>query len=173
MTPASFPASIDLDGFIAIEYARVVAAVAMVTGDRDGACDAVQDAILAMLNRPPLAAPHNLAAWLTVVASNRARDIRRSRSAELRAIQRMFVLDRAHSDGPNERALDVRAALLRLPVRQREVCVLFYLEDQSVATIAATMGLASGTVKTHLSRARHSLAIQLAETAPAGQLAWA
>ncbi|MEP6478854.1 MAG: sigma factor-like helix-turn-helix DNA-binding protein [Rhodoglobus sp.] len=51
--------------------------------------------------------------------------------------------------------------------------MLFYLEDQSVATIAATMGLNSGTVKTHLSRARHALATQLAESAPTAQVAWA
>lgn len=173
MTPAPFPASIDLDGFIAIEYPRVVAAVAMVTGDRDGACDAVQDAILGLLNRPPLTAPLNLAAWLTVVASNRARDMRRSRSAELRAIQRMLVPTWSQSNGPSDRALDVRAALLRLPIRQREVCVLFYLEDQSVATIAATLGLTAGTVKTHLSRARQALGVLLAETVPTGQLAYA
>lgn len=44
-------------------------------------------------------------------------------------------------------AVDLRAALLTLPPRERACVVLRYLEDLPVATIAADLGLAVGTVK--------------------------
>lgn len=48
-------------------------------------------------------------------------------------------------------------AVKALPLRQRAVIFLAYWEDQSVAAIASTLGISSGSVKRHLSRARHSL----------------
>jgi RNA polymerase sigma factor (sigma-70 family) len=50
------------------------------------------------------------------------------------------------------------AALAELDRPQREVVVLHYLVDLSVAEIAATLGIAQGTVKSRLSRSRSRLA---------------
>jgi DNA-directed RNA polymerase specialized sigma24 family protein len=41
------------------------------------------------------------------------------------------------------------------------VCVLHYLLDQSVETIAEGLGVSDGTIKTQLFRARKALAAQL------------
>jgi RNA polymerase sigma-70 factor (ECF subfamily) len=57
----------------------------------------------------------------------------------------------------------VRAAVLELPIRQRAVVVLHYLDDLPVSEVAAVLGCSEGTVKTHLHRARRSLATTLGE----------
>jgi len=48
-------------------------------------------------------------------------------------------------------------ALRALPVAQRQVVVLRYLEDLSEAETAATLGVASGTVKSRTARALEAL----------------
>ncbi|MGE5211258.1 MAG: RNA polymerase sigma factor, partial [Acidobacteriota bacterium] len=44
-----------------------------------------------------------------------------------------------------------------LPARQREVATLYYVDDRSVAEIAAILEIDEGTVKSHLSTARERL----------------
>lgn len=52
----------------------------------------------------------------------------------------------------------IEKALERLPARQREAFVLRYWEDMDVAETASVMGCSEGSVKTHCSRAVHTLA---------------
>lgn len=52
----------------------------------------------------------------------------------------------------------IEIALQNLPARQREAFVMRYWEEMDVAETAAAMGCSEGSVKTHCSRAVHSLA---------------
>jgi RNA polymerase sigma-70 factor (ECF subfamily) len=152
---------LDLDAFVATEYPKVVAAVGLITGNRQDAADAVQDAIVGFLAKPPTREITNVAAWITVVASNRARDLQRSRAAEARALARVGLDDEASEDVLNSLDIDVKAAIETLPLQQKQVCVLHYLLDQSVETIAEGLGVSEGTIKTQLHRARKALAARL------------
>ncbi|MGE5864485.1 MAG: sigma factor-like helix-turn-helix DNA-binding protein, partial [Rhizobacter sp.] len=57
--------------------------------------------------------------------------------------------------------LVIDAEVSRLPTRQREAFLLRYWEELDVAETAAVMGCSEGSVKTHCSRAVHSLAATL------------
>ena len=62
--------------------------------------------------------------------------------------------------GPEELAVGgdrVQAALARLPLAQREVVVLSFLNDLSHQEIAEVLGIPVGTVKSRLHHARATL----------------
>jgi RNA polymerase sigma factor (sigma-70 family) len=146
--------------FAECELDAVVATVARITGDTNGAEDAVQDAIVHVLENPPAVPIDNIAAWITVVAANRSRDRIRRRGAEVRALDRIGI---ARGEGSHATMLDpsLRDAIAALPTQQRNICVLFYVIDESVEMIAARLGITTGSVKTQLFRARRSLAARL------------
>lgn len=152
---------LDLDAFVATEYPKVVAAVGLITGNRQDAADAVQDAIVGFLAKPPAHPVNNLAAWFTVVASNRVKDGYRSEAARQRAVAKLGMPVAETTDAIELLDVDVANALKSLPLQQRQVCALHYLMDQSVETIAEGLGVSVGTVKTQLHRARKALAARL------------
>ncbi|MEZ0232520.1 MAG: RNA polymerase sigma factor [Methylophilaceae bacterium] len=58
----------------------------------------------------------------------------------------------------------IETALKKLPSRQREAFVMRYWEDMDVAETAAAMGCSEGSVKTHCSRAVHTLSAILEQS---------
>lgn len=55
----------------------------------------------------------------------------------------------------------IELEIQKLPARQREAFLLRYWEEMDVAETAAAMGCSQGSVKTHCSRAVHTLALAL------------
>ena len=55
----------------------------------------------------------------------------------------------------------IEAEVQKLPTRQREAFLMRYWQDMDVAETAAAMGCSEGSVKTHCSRATHTLAASL------------
>jgi len=154
--------SLAIEDFIASDYRRLVGSITLITGNRATAEDAVQDALAKAWQRrdQPI---DTLAAWVTVVASNAARSSVRRRGAEQRALDRLGGRASATASAADDAFGDpeLQHALAGLPLRERQVAVLHYVLDQSVADTAAAMGITDGTVKTLLSRARQHLATQL------------
>lgn len=57
--------------------------------------------------------------------------------------------------------VEIEKELKKLPPRQREAFLMRYWEDMDIAETAAAMGCTEGSVKTHCSRATHTLAAAL------------
>lgn len=147
--------------FVDRSYGKVVAAVALATGDASAAEDGVQNALLKVLRDGH--EPDSLAAWVTVVATNEVRQAQRRRTIETRVTQGSIEPPRDPIEGIAV-ATDVRSAISQLPERQREIVLLHYYLDASVAATAAAMEISEGTVKTQLHRARAKLAVALGLT---------
>lgn len=62
-----------------------------------------------------------------------------------------------------DRGWAIRSAVARLPVRQRAVVVLTYLDDQPDEEIAKLLRCAVGTVKSHRAKALATLRVTLGE----------
>ena len=69
-----------------------------------------------------------------------------------------------------ERARRVQEGLLRLSFQHRAVLVLREMEGQSCQAIAEALGVATGTVKSRLSRAREALRRELVDILGEGEL---
>lgn len=102
-------------------------------------------------------------AYVRKVLVHRFIDERRRPWARVRLVD--SVPDRAVTD-PDDAAgrLDVRAALLELPPRQRAVVVLRFLYDMSVEETAAALACSTGTVKSQTSAGLATLRRRLAHT---------
>ncbi len=55
----------------------------------------------------------------------------------------------------------IEEEIAKLPARQREAFLMRYWEEMDIAETAAAMGCSEGSVKTHCSRASHTLAAAL------------
>jgi RNA polymerase sigma-70 factor, ECF subfamily len=150
--------------FLATTYPRLVAGVALITGSRGAAEDAVQEALARAWERSERGEQiENLAAWVTRVAVNLSKS--RLRRMRVEAKHRADVAPAPVVDGgsASDTRIDIRRALADLPRRQRETTVLRYYLGLDVAEIAETLQLNPGTVKTSLFRARHALATSLGD----------
>lgn len=147
-------------------YRRLVAQAYAVAGDRVEAEDAVQEAFArAVAAGERFRRVDNPEAWLRTVALNVLR--RRWRRAQMFRVLSPRIASPSDVPGISEDHVAVIEALRALPFQQRETVSLFYLGDLSVQEIAATLGVADGTVKSRLNRGRTALAELLQSTVEA------
>jgi RNA polymerase sigma-70 factor (ECF subfamily) len=128
----------------------------------DGAEDLAQDAFAAAYRDwSRIGSYDDPSAWVRRVVSNRAVSLRRRRSSEASVLTRLFA--RRPLTEPEVTFADpaLWKAIHSLPRRQAQVIALVYLEDRSLAQAAAILGCAEETAKTHLRRAKASLANRL------------
>ena len=117
--------------------------------------DAVQTAILAAYEKlNTLKNEEFFKTWLVRILINICYQ-------QLRAKSRVVSLQE-YTDAPSvshDREIDVKLALEQLPLKIREVIVLYYMEDFSVREVSQILRIPEGTVKSRLSKGRQMLRI--------------
>jgi RNA polymerase sigma-70 factor, ECF subfamily len=172
----------ELDRFLAEIERRAFRMAQVALRDPDDALDVVQDAMLKLArsygSRPS-------AEWRPLfyrILENGIRDLQRRRSVRKRFMtwlpgakedpdEAQDPLDSVADTAPpvpeklmQEQAMQkLESSLRELPARQREAFMLRNFEGLNVAETASAMGCSEGSVKTHYSRAVHTLREQLDE----------
>jgi RNA polymerase sigma-70 factor (sigma-E family) len=152
-------AEAEWDGALLDLYASqrpaLVRLAVLLVDDRAAAEDVVQDAFMALQRRWHAVDPRAAAGYLRTSVVNGARSVLRRRG-----VARRHLRVAEPEEGPaadlalllDEEHRQVVAALRTLPRRQREVLVLRYWSELSEGEIAATLGIARGTVKSSAAR---------------------
>ena len=136
-------------------YRRVFASVLVVSGDRAATADAVDEAFARAWERwPRVRSMESPAGWVFTVARNVVRKTGRRRERE----QALAV---ATPDAP-EVDVALWQTVRALPGRERELIALRYVAGLTEKQIAATLGVAPGTVARGLHDARAHLHSMLA-----------
>jgi RNA polymerase sigma-70 factor (ECF subfamily) len=161
------------------EHQRMVVQLAInLLGDRDEALDLSQEVFLRVFRTiHGFRGQSSLRTWIYRIAVNQARNRHRFWSRRHRADQ--VSLDEhvaAHGEflsggestpeqvlAQKELAGRLQQALDSLPFDQRTAIVLREIDGLSYEEIAYSLGIAIGTVKSRLTRARHALRLELRE----------
>lgn len=153
----------DFDEFYVGTRLGLLRQLTVMTGDAEQAADVLQEAYarawqrwrhVSMLDEP--------AAWVRVVAWRLAVSQHRHTVAGRDRVRRFFgTADAVEQPPPSDEVMDIRAALRRLSAEHRRTLVLYEMCGLSVPQVAAETGVAEGTVKSRLARARAALAAAL------------
>ena len=151
--------------------------------DEDVALDLVQDAMMRLAEKYGDRPPEELPMLFQRILQNAIRDY--YRRSKVRSMWTTLLSSFTSGDDEDSDPLEIletegRASdtpegaleqsqvmgiieeeISRLPPRQREAFLMRYWEDMDVAETAAAMGCSEGSVKTHCSRATHTLAAAL------------
>ena len=148
---------------------RIFSLCLWVTGDRDEAADAAQDAFIrAFRFLPKFREEAAFGTWIARIALNVARDAAKRGKRQPAPFSTVLAEDESFdppADLPTsedrmvrrERQDAVRLALAGLPEPQRVIVVLFDLQGASYEEAAKILNLPLGTVKSRLNRARAAL----------------
>jgi RNA polymerase sigma-70 factor (ECF subfamily) len=130
------------------------------TGSEDGALDVIQEVWIKVFRGiQKLEDPGSLRPWLYSIVHGIAVDrIRRNYARE--QAEKVQYEDFQEAEEPSfagEDAARVHAALNQIGLHHREVLVLHFLEDLSLAEIAKVAGCSEGTVKSRLHYAKRRM----------------
>jgi len=183
--PLATPA--EISKFLADTERRAFKQAMFATRDEDAALDIVQDAMMKLAekyaDKPSAELPMLFSRILqnTIHDHFRRQKVRNTWTTLLSALGKgddkdddFDPLETLHVKSDSNAAEDparqfeqaqvvglIEQAIGRLPARQREAFLLRYWEELDVAEAAAAMGCSEGSVKTHCSRAVHTLAEML------------
>lgn len=179
----------ELSAFLASVERRAFKQALYGLRDEDNALDAVQDAMMKLATRYADRPADELPMLFQRILQNAIHDVRRRLKVRSTWVVLASALTSTRSeDVPDQDALLERLApepdsftqrgphdqyasgatlaiieeeVARLPARQREAFLMRYWEEMDIAETAAAMGCSQGSVKTHCSRATHTLAAAL------------
>jgi RNA polymerase sigma-70 factor, ECF subfamily len=185
--PTTMATRQEMSDFLASAERRAFKHALYAVRDEEAALDLVQDAMMRLAekyaDKPPAELPllfqrilqnavtdhfrrqkvRNI--WTTLLSSLFAEDEDGSARDPLDSIEPEIGTTAAESAADQVERSQVMAIIEteigRLPPRQREAFLMRYWEDMDVAETAAAMGCSQGSVKTHCSRATHTLALAL------------
>ena len=173
----------ELSDFLAASERRAFKQAVFAVKDEEAALDIVQDAMLRLAEKYGDRPVDELPLLFQRILQNAIRDY--YRRSKVRSLWTTLLSSFAPSNGDDEydplETLEVEAGsytpntphgeleqsqileiieneIKSLPARQREAFLMRYWEDMDVAETAAAMGCSEGSVKTHCSRATHTLA---------------
>jgi len=165
-----------MDQFLAEVERRAFRIAQVSVRDRDEALDIVQDAMIRLVRTYGTRPSEEWRPLFFRILTNRITDHQRRQTVRRRVLAWFEPAGDGDDDGdpiadlPDTRGLTpetelargaamlaLETALRNLPVRQREAFLLRSVEGLDVADTAAAMGCTAGSVKTHYSRAVHTL----------------
>ncbi len=176
----------ELSDFLKSIERRAFKRVAYAIRDTDSALDVVQDSMIRLaekyIDRPAAELP----LLFQRILSNATMDWFRRQKVRRAAVRNFSEFESSNEDGDfstieflaipddsmatespadavsrSQTLVAIDEEISRLPPRQREAFLLRYWEEFDVAETASVMGCSEGSVKTHCSRAVHSLAAKL------------
>ena len=151
----------DFESWYAGEHARLYTALLILTGDRDVAADATDEALSRALQHwPRVGGMDSPEGWTYRVAVNVIRRRGRRRAMEQRVLHRFAASSAQFAPAPAGEIWDLVRSLTN---RQRTALVLRYVADLTEPDIAAVMGVTRGTVASTLADARRALGDALKE----------
>lgn len=173
----------ELDQFLAQIERRAFRMAQVALRNADDALDVVQDAMLKLARSYASRPSEEWRPLFFRILQNGIRDLQRRQTVRGRFMSWMpgpkedpdeeaqNPLDNVADTAPGQSDLLIQGEAMRqlekslraLPARQREAFMLRNFEGMDVAETAAAMGCSEGSVKTHYSRAVHSLREQLSE----------
>lgn len=141
-------------------------ALRLLAGDEAAAEDAMHDAWLRAYPRlSEFAWRSELRTWLAGFVVNASRE--RLRAVATLELNETLAVDDAALEGVYDR-MDLLKAIAALPAGFREVLILHDAQGYTHEEIAALLGIAEGTSKSQLSRARAAMRRLLRESTPIG-----
>ncbi|MCE7903905.1 MAG: RNA polymerase sigma factor [Gammaproteobacteria bacterium PRO9] len=168
-----------MERFLAEVERRALRIATLSVGNRDDACDILQDAMLRLVRNYGNRSAEEWRPLFYRILANRITDHQRRQSVRRRLFAWLAPDDEDEDPlaaipdarpiapeqlvGQSDAMAALGAALEKLAARQRQAFLLRNLEGLDVAETAIAMGCSEGSVKTHYSRAVHSLREQLGE----------
>lgn len=166
-----------MDTFLANIERRAFHMARLATGNRDDALDIVQDTMYKLVEKYSAKQADEWRPLFYRILNSKITDYYRRNAVKNRIISLASwgmnsddngadLIDRAegrHSETPDQMFVreqqieKLTGAIKNLPRRQREAFMLRCWDGMSTAITAETMGCTEGSVKTHFSRAMHSL----------------
>ncbi len=170
----------ELNQFLASVEKRAYAMAVTSVKEREDALDIVQDVMMTLARKYARKPSDQWPPLFFRILNNRITDYHRSRNLRRRFFGWLDTTDNAGEDpfdqvpGPQtndpdrRNAIDgatdeLQRALAQLPLRQQQAFMLRAWEGLDVKATAQAMGCSDGSVKTHYSRAVHTLRTRLEE----------